>query len=344
MNVPESGTFFLYIDGRQTDLAVTKLMHMKEAPAVPHRHLANAVKYILDEKNNEAKTCDGLYVGGNAGYDSEDIIKTFLDTKELYGKMHGRQGYHFVISFEPGETDADEAYKITKEFAKKYLGENYDYVFATHTDKNHIHSHLIFNSVSRTDGYKYRYENGDWERYIQPVTDEICMEHGLKPLKFEENKKKGLSYAEWNEKKNGRMNWTHVIRADIDLALKHSDTLPEFMEHMKMAGYSVRAGKSKKKNTTYFTYTYTDVYTEVYRINYVYTIIGWCSISIKDFQCMREGFGQTLPHQCSDFIGRHAIVRALSLPCAYAEVEVVLISPNAVIVIITCHKRLRIHE
>lgn len=78
----------------------------------------------------------------------------------------------------------------------------------------------------------------------------------------------------------------------------------------------------------------TIVYTEVYRINYVYTIIGWCSISIKDFQCMREGFGQTLPHQCSDFIGRHAIVRALSLPCAYAEVEVVLISRTAVIVII----------
>ena len=73
-------------------MAITKLMHMKEAPAVPHRHLANAVKYILDEKNNEAKTCDGLYVGGNAGYDSEDIIKTFLDTKELYGKLHGRLG------------------------------------------------------------------------------------------------------------------------------------------------------------------------------------------------------------------------------------------------------------
>ena len=204
MNVPESGTFFLYMDWRQTDLAVTKLMHMKEAPAVPHRHLANAVKYILDEKNNEAKTCDGLYVGGNSGYDSADILKTFLDTKELFGKVHGRQGYHFVISFAPGETNADEAYQMTKEFAKKYLGENYDYVFAIHTDKKHIHSHLIFNSVSRTDGYKYRYENGDWERYIQPVTDEICMEHGLKPLKFEENKKTGLSYAEWNEKKKAQ--------------------------------------------------------------------------------------------------------------------------------------------
>ena len=74
---------------------------------MPHRHLANAVKYILDEKNNEAKTCDGLYVGGNAGYDSEDIIKTFLDTKELYGKLHGRQGYHFVISFELSHIGVD---------------------------------------------------------------------------------------------------------------------------------------------------------------------------------------------------------------------------------------------
>lgn len=55
MNVPESGTFFLHMDGRQTDLAVTKLMHMKEAPAVPHRHLANAVKYILDEKITKQK-------------------------------------------------------------------------------------------------------------------------------------------------------------------------------------------------------------------------------------------------------------------------------------------------
>lgn len=55
MNVPESGTFFLHMDGRQTDLAVTKLMHMKEAPTVPHRHLANAVKYILDEKITKQK-------------------------------------------------------------------------------------------------------------------------------------------------------------------------------------------------------------------------------------------------------------------------------------------------
>ena len=108
---------------------------MKEAPGVPHRHLANAIKYILDEQNEESKTDHGLYVGGNSGYNSADILQTFLDTKELFGKMHGRQGYHFVISFAPGETNASEAYQMTKEFTEKYLGDNYDYVFAVHIDK-----------------------------------------------------------------------------------------------------------------------------------------------------------------------------------------------------------------
>ena len=68
-------------------IAITKLMHMKEAVGTPHRHLANAIKYILDEKNDEAKTDHGLYIGGNSGYDSADVLKTFLDTKELFDKL-----------------------------------------------------------------------------------------------------------------------------------------------------------------------------------------------------------------------------------------------------------------
>lgn len=239
-------------------LAITKLMHMKEAPAVPHRHLANAIKYILDEKNDENKTEHGLYVGGNSGFDSDDVLKTFLDTKELYGKMSGRQGYHFVISFAPGETDANEAYQMTREFTEKYLGDNYDYVFAVHTDKGHVHSHIIFNSVSRTDGYKYRYVKGDWERYIQPVTDEICVEHGLAPLTFDDENMVGMSYAEWNDQKNNKTGWTQIIRADVDHAVMHSDSFEEFVERMNAAGYSIRAGYSKKHDTTYYTFSYTD--------------------------------------------------------------------------------------
>lgn len=238
-------------------MAVTKLMHMKESPGVPHRHLKAAIRYILDVKNDGAKTEDGLYVGGNSGYDEKAILETFLQTKQMYGKTDGRQGYHFVLSFAPGETDAVTAYNVTRDFCEKYLGENYDTVFAVHTDKSHIHSHIIFNSVSRTDGYKYHYKEGDWERFIQPVTDEVCMNYGLAPLTFS-SEKVGVSYAGWAEQKKGKLNWSHIIRADIDYAISKSSSFEEFSGHMRQMHYSMRMGYSRKLQQSYVTYTFMD--------------------------------------------------------------------------------------
>lgn len=180
-------------------MATTILMHMKESPGIPHIHLKNAIDYILDVKHDGEKTDYGTFVGGNSGTDHREILNNFLDTKDLFGKRDGRQGYHFVVSFAPGETDKDTAFSVVKAFCEEYLGDAYDYVFALHTDKGHLHGHIIFNSVNRLDGYKYHYKKGDWERYIQPVTDRVCMEYGLKPLTFEE-KRVGLSYAEWQKK------------------------------------------------------------------------------------------------------------------------------------------------
>lgn len=82
-------------------------------------------------------------MGGNAGYDSGEILKTFLDTKELFGKKNGRQGYHFVISFAPGEVTADEAYQITREFCEKYLGDSYDHVLQCIQTKS-ICMHILY--------------------------------------------------------------------------------------------------------------------------------------------------------------------------------------------------------
>lgn len=233
-------------------------MHMKEAPGVPHRHLANAIVYILDEKNEQEKTEGGLYVGGNSGCTSSEVLQTFLDTKQQYDKLDGRQGYHFVLSFAKGEIEKDEAYEVTREFCEQYLKDDYDYVFAVHTDKEHMHAHIIFNSVRRTDGYKYRYVKGDWAKYIQPVADQICIEHGISPLQFDEQKTEGLSYAQWNEKNNQKLNWSSIIRADIDRAIQDSDTLIEFYQHMKQLGYRIRNGYSKKRKASYLTFIYTD--------------------------------------------------------------------------------------
>lgn len=238
-------------------MAITRLMHMKESPGIPYIHLKNGIDYILDVKHDGEKTNYGEYVGGNSGIEHTEILQNFLETKKDYDKLDGRQGYHFVISFAKGETDAGTAYNVIEKFCEEYLGDAYDYVFAIHTDKEHMHGHIIFNSVSRISGYKYHYKKGDWEKYIQPVTDKICQEHGLQPLTFDEKKKVGMSYAEWNAKQNGKINWRIVTKADIDFAIENSDSYEMFTEKMKEMGYRFgRNGYSRGKKEQYITFVF----------------------------------------------------------------------------------------
>ena len=236
-------------------MAVTCLMHMKESPGTPHEHLRNAIDYILDVKHGEEKTRYGELVGGNSGLDHKEILQNFLQTKRDYEKMDGRQGYHFVLSFAPGETDEATAYQVVKEFCESYLGDTYDYVFAIHVDKKHLHGHIIFNSVSRMDGYKYHYKKGEWKKNIQPVTDRICKEHGLKELTFEEDKV-GISYAEWLAEQKGVCNSYKILHADIDYNIEHSASWDEFVANMKRMGYSIRIGFSKKQQCNYIAYRF----------------------------------------------------------------------------------------
>ena len=73
--------------------------------------------------------------------------------------------YHHQL--ETGRITEEKAYQIIQEFCQEYLGENYDYVFRNHTNQNICHGHIVFNSVNRVTGYKYRYERGDWEKFIR---------------------------------------------------------------------------------------------------------------------------------------------------------------------------------
>lgn len=238
-------------------MAITKLMHMKESPGTPHTHLKNAIDYILDVAHGGEKTDFGQYVGGNSGTDADEILENFLDTKRFFGKPDGRQGYHFVVSFPPGTTDKETAYAVIQQWCEEYLGADYDYVFALHTDTDHLHGHIVFNSVRRTDGYKYHYQKGDWEKYIQPITDRICEAHGLEPLTFDEEERVGVSYASWAEKKKEKINWSNIIRADIDHAISHAESFEDFTVRMEQMNYTIRLGRSKEFGN-YFTYSFHD--------------------------------------------------------------------------------------
>lgn len=195
---------------------------------------------------NPKKTEDGKLIGGNAGMTPKEVYQTMMDTKNDWEKLEGRQGYHFVISFPPGETNEEGAYQVIKEFCEEYLGDNFDYVFSVHNDQKHMHGHIVFNSVNRVSGYKYRYENGDWEKYIQPITDRICEGHGLPPLEFDAETRKGKSYAQWEADRKGKPSWKKIIRADIDYIISISENEIEFLCNMGKIGYQIKKGNSQK--------------------------------------------------------------------------------------------------
>lgn len=167
-------------------MAITKCLHMKQAKTgYPAKHLANGLRYIM----NPEKTEHGRYVCGHNCI-PEQALSQMVDTKRHFGKLDKRQGYHFILSFEEDEVSEEEAFQVVGEFVAEFLGKDFEAVYAVHNDTDHIHGHIIFNSVRCTTGYKYDYKNGDWENSIQPLTNRICREHGLSVLELEEVKEK----------------------------------------------------------------------------------------------------------------------------------------------------------
>lgn len=235
-------------------MAITKVTNIGEAKkGNPSSHLLHAIHYIM----NPDKTKEGLWVGSNCGINAQECFEAMMATKKDFGKLTGRQGYHFVISFAPGEQGADEetAFALGRDFCQEYLGDAYDYCYAVHDDHAHMHIHIIFNSVDRLEGYKYRYLNGDWEKRIQPITDKLCRKYSLQELAYDKGaQRKGKSYAEHAAQKGGKWNWKQIIRADIDDAICRSSNMDDFFAQMHEMGYQTRLGHSKKRDCDYVSY------------------------------------------------------------------------------------------
>lgn len=223
-------------------MAVTVLGNIKaNERGRASQYLMNSIKYVL----NPEKTEENLWMGSNCGTNAMEIYNAMMDTKRSFQKLNGRQGYHFVISFRPGECNETKAYDVVQEFCETYLN-GYDYVYTIHNDHEHMHGHIVFNSVGRIDGNKYRYVNGDWEKYIQPITDKICMKYGLEKLEYDRSKgRKGKSYAEHAAEKDGGFSWKKIIRLDIDRAVSISDTFDDYIKEMQLMGYEIRQGESR---------------------------------------------------------------------------------------------------
>lgn len=220
-------------------MAISKILHIKDCGSSHNgKHLKQAINYITVKE----KTANGRFVAG-LNCQPEFAYEQMKDTKEMFGKVDGRQGYHLILSFEEGEVDASTAFEIIGRFAKEYLGNGYEAVYTVHDNTEHIHGHILFNSVNFQTGRKYRYEKGDWAKEIQPITNRLCLEYGLSTIDISEEREKPMErYQEWNDYRDGAYVWSKMIRRDLDSCILQATKYHSFLELLAEKGYEIKQG------------------------------------------------------------------------------------------------------
>ena len=212
-------------------MAITKILNIKESEGRnPASHLKNALEYI----QNPNKTEECVLVGGiNCLPDT--AFEQMEETKNIFHNTSKRQGYHVIISFSPEEkVTAEQAMYVLEHFAKDVLGDDYEAVYAVHTNREHMHGHLIWNSVSMTTGKKYNSPKGNWKNHLQPITNKYCDELGLSimPAEYSRNPK-NISRDKWEKE----MSMKEIILRDAKMCAYAAGNVDHFKYLMKRLGY-----------------------------------------------------------------------------------------------------------
>ena len=212
-------------------MAITKILNIMESEGRnPASHMKNALEYI----QNPDKTEECVLVGGiNCLPDT--AFEQMEETKNIFHKTGKRQGYHVIISFSPEEkVTSEQAMYVLEHFAKDVLGDDYEAVYAVHTDREHMHGHLIWNSVSMTTGKKYNSPKGNWKNHLQLITNKYCDELGLSimPAEYSRNPK-NISRDKWEKE----MSMKDIILRDAKMCAYAAGKVEHFKYLMKRLGY-----------------------------------------------------------------------------------------------------------
>ena len=216
------------------DRAVDYVMNRKKTTTVS---LQDALDYAANRDKTEKSCFESSYA-----CTLETAFADMRQTKEQWHKPGGVQGYHLVQSFAAGEVTPELAHQIAKELADRVLGGQYEYVIGTHLNTGHIHSHIVWNSVSFVDGKKYRSNYKNYVTEIRAVSDELCRKYKLSVIDTESSNHVAKPYAEWMAEKNGQPTWRTAIRQDVDDAIQQSLTWRQFLSALERKGYEVRMG------------------------------------------------------------------------------------------------------
>ena len=220
-------------------MAATRLIAMHQNNG---KSIKQSLKDRIDYAENKEKTEDGELITSYA-CDKETVDQEFYLAKQEYFRKTGRKptgdilAYQIRQSFKPGEITPEEANKVGYETAMRFTKGEHAFIVATHTDRAHIHNHIIMNSVNLSCDRKFR---DAWfiALVLQKVSDRVCLEHALsviKPRKPSERE---------NQNSYHRVSFRSVARAKIDELISESPkNFDEFLRQLSEAGYEIKSGK-----------------------------------------------------------------------------------------------------
>lgn len=208
------------------------------------------IKRIINYVTQDKKTNANLITGKDCL--AESCLEEMLYTKNLYHKNSGRQYIHIIQSFAPKDNlSAEQVHNTGIKLAEKFNG--FQVLVATHIDKEHLHNHLMINSVSFENGYKIQMS----KKYLQDLkdySDKLYLEIGSSVIP----KKQKTQYIKRNEYRVAEQgkSWKFKLINAIDLSLAESNCKEEFIKSMNKLGYQVNWTDTRK----YITYTTTEGY------------------------------------------------------------------------------------
>ena len=223
-----------------------------------HGAMRNCIEYVLrQDKTNELFTCvTGPYCHDEINYDL--VYRTFLEEKKMWDKDSGRMYAHNIISWHKDEQiTPEQALEFGKEFAENWFS-GFQTLVAVHKDKDHIHCHLVTNSVSYEDGRKLHNTRKDLERMKQ-LTNQMCRERGLtvaeKGKHFDGSQIEKGEVIAWSKDKYNlfRQQVKDSFVADCAMAvlkaLENCISKEKFIEKMKQFGWNVNWTEKRKHIT-----------------------------------------------------------------------------------------------
>ena len=223
-----------------------------------HGAMRNCIEYVLrQDKTSELLTyITGPYCHNEVNYDL--VYRTFLEEKKMWNKDTGRMYAHNIISWHKDEQiTPEQAFEFGKEFAENWFS-GFQTLVAVHKDKDHIHCHLVTNSVSYEDGRKLHNTKKDLERMKQ-LTNQMCRERGLtvaeKGKHFDGSQIEKGEVIAWSKDKYNlfRQQVKDSFVADCAMAvlkaLENCISKEKFIEKMKQFGWNVNWTEKRKHIT-----------------------------------------------------------------------------------------------